>query len=154
MRRAIAALLRWIESESIRPPQIVVYVGTICAGIQSAIMNPPTTVTRVMGEHVDAIWTAMLIVCPLLACIGMWRARSSIAGLWLLLAGDIGVLACYLAYIAAIVQSTWARSATFAAWLAAEIALCVIGVLVRDVLLLRAVTVRMHELDCEGDGCR
>ena len=149
MRRLLRALAAWIDSESVRHYQNVIYAAYLCAGVHALIANPPSAVTRVMGESIDTIWTWLLIICPAISFAGLWVRRHNLAGLWLQLAGDVGFLFSTWAYVAAIVQTTYARNATFAAWLGGAIGLCALGVVVRDVRLLRVVTVRMTELDCQ-----
>ncbi|MFH5211439.1 hypothetical protein ACHIPZ_25025 [Antrihabitans sp. NCIMB 15449] len=152
MRRLFAQLAAWIDSESVRHYQNIIYAAYICAGVHAIVSNPPGAVTRVMGEMFDAIWTAMLIVCPLLGYLGNWLRRHNLSGLWVQLSGDIGFTFATWAYVAAIVQATYAKNATFAAWLAAAIGLCAIGVVVRDIRLLRHVVVRMAEIDREDEA--
>lgn len=152
MRRVLAVIAAWIDSESVRHYQNVIYAAYVFAGIHSLVSNPHTTVTRVMGETADTLWTWMLILCPLIAFAGMWVRRTNISGLWLQLAGDIGFAVATWSYVAAIVQATYAKQATFSAWLGAAIGLCALGVIVRDVRVLRTVTVRVNELNRED--CR
>lgn len=93
----------------------------------------------------------MLIVAPLLAFFGTWLRKRNLSGLWVQLAGDLGFTFATWAYVAAIVQATYAKSATFSAWLGAAVGICAIGVVIRDIRLLRSVVVRMSELDRGGE---
>ena len=150
MRRAWHLIGTWIDSESVRPFQYLVYAFTFGGGVQCIIMNPPGAVSRVMGDHFDTVWTLLLIVCPVLACLGAWWRRRNIAGLWVQLAGDAGFTLALWAYVAALVQATYAQSATFAAWLSASIAISGLGVTIRDIRLIRAVTAQMNLRRQEG----
>jgi hypothetical protein len=150
MRRAWHLIETWIDSESVRPFQYLVHACTLGGGVQCIVMNPPSAVSSVMGDHFDTVWTLLLIACPLLACLGAWWRRRNIAGLWVQLAGDVGFTLALWAYVAALVQATYAQSATFAAWIAASLAISGLGVTVRDLRLIRAVTTQMHRLEQEA----
>jgi hypothetical protein len=140
MRRLLRKLAAWIDSESVRHYQNVIYAAYLCAGVHA------------LGDAVDNAWTVMLIACPLISYAGIWARRHNLAGLWLQLAGDIGFAVATWAYVAAIVQATYAKQATFSAWLGAAIGLCAFGVIIRDVRILRSVTVRIRQLDREDDA--
>lgn len=151
MRRVWSIVTALIDSESVRPLQyLVVYAFTVGAGVQCAIMNPPGAVTRVMGDHWDTVWTATLIVFPLTAYIGAWLRPRRQIGLYVHLAADAGFTLSMLAYVAALVQATYAQSATVAAWLAAAMVTSGATVTIRDVRLIREVKRQRALLGSEG----
>lgn len=150
-RRIAARVGRWVDSESVYYYQAICYAAFIAAGVHAVVLSPPSAVSRAMGETADHVWTVMLIVCPLFTLTGRWVMRRHPAGLWLRLAGDMGCLTATAAYVAAVTQATWGRSASYAGWVSTAIGVCILGVIIRDIRLLRSVRARVRHLDDE-DG--
>lgn len=131
MRRAV----HWVDAESVRHYQVIIYIAYVCAGVQAVSLGaPPNAVAQAMGHMVSLAWISMIIACPALSLVGMWLdRRNQPAGLWLQIAGDAGVGFASAAYVTALLQATWAERATFAAWVAAALGVCAAAMLVRDV---------------------
>lgn len=131
MRRAV----RWVDAESVRHYQVIVYLAYVVAGAQALLLGaPPNAVAQAMGHGVALAWIALIIACPVLSLAGLWldrRGRPN--GLWLQIAGDAGVAFASAAYVTSIVQATWAERATFAAWVVGALGVCAAAILVRDV---------------------
>jgi hypothetical protein len=128
---------RWVDSESVRLYQGIIFIGYAIAGIQSLAMgSPPTAVGQAMGHVVALMWTGLLIACPVLSGLG-YLARKRPGGLWLLVAGDAGAACATAAYVVAVLQATWAERASFAAWNAASLTACAVLILARDLRRLR-----------------
>ncbi|WP_280329579.1 hypothetical protein [Nocardia wallacei] len=126
-----------VDSESVRLYQGVVYAGFLISAVQSIWLGtPPTAVAQAMGDFVESMWLALLIVCPLLAALGYWR-RTRPGGLWLLAASDAASACTTGAYVAAVLQATWAERASFAAWVVFMLSVCSVLILWRDVRRIR-----------------
>lgn len=151
IRRALARLGKWIDSEAVKYYQATCYLAFVAAGVQALLLDPPSTISRVLGEQIDFVWTYMLVACPLLTLIGTWVMFKDVLGLWLRLAGDVGCAVTCWAYVAAIMSATWARTASYAAWTSAAIGVCILGVIARDIRLLLAVAKVAKRLDEEDD---
>jgi hypothetical protein len=128
---------RWVDSESVRLYQGIIFISYAIAGIQSlALGSPPTVVAQAMGPWVSLMWTGLLIACPILSGLG-YLLRKRPGGLWLLVAGDAGAACATAAYVVAVLQATWAERATFSAWSAAALTACAVLILARDLRRLR-----------------
>ncbi|WP_328439094.1 hypothetical protein [Nocardia puris] len=147
MRRAV----RWVDAESVRHYQVIVYAAFACAGVQAISLGaPPPTIAAAMGEAVAVAWVAMLIGGPALTLSGLWldRRRRPI-GLWMQIAGDAQVTAAAAAYATAVTQATWADRATFAAWLSAAIAVCALAMVVRDIRRVVTAVRMVRQMEAE-----
>lgn len=141
---------RWVDAETVRLPQAIVYCAYIVAGVQSlALGAPPNAVAQAMGHEVALMWTALIIACPTLTLVGLWQRRRAFS-LWLQLAGDSGVTFASAAYVVAVLQATWSERATFAAWSAAALAICGALVTWRDARRIRQVSKRIQAFE---EGC-
>lgn len=138
-----------VDSESVRAYQAIVYAGFLLAGLQTIWLGaPPTVVAQAMGDPVEKMWLALLIGCPLLTGLGYW-ARCRPGGMWLLVAGDAGTACATAAYVAAVLQATWAERASFALWNATSLTVCAVIILVRDLRRIRAVSRLVKEAEHE-----
>lgn len=140
-----------IDSESARPYQAVIYGAYIAAGVQATITGkPPGVVELAMGAPTAKAWALLLIAGPLLTLAGaLWRRH--VAGLWLQLAGDSGGAAASLGFSAAIMQTSFSSRATYAAWVAAALALCGAAMVARGIRQIRAVRVVTHRIEQDRD---
>jgi hypothetical protein len=138
----------WIDSESVRVYQAIIYSAYIAAGVQSLAMGSPTAVSLAMGRCFSLVWIALMIVCPCMSLVGQWQ-RQRPASLWLQLAGDAGVTAITAAYAVAVLQATWAQRATVGAWLATSIMICGALMTWRDMRRIGYVARRTREMDIE-----
>lgn len=122
---------------SVRLYQGIVYAAFLVSALQTIWLgSPPTAVAQAMGEGVEQMWLALLIACPLLLVVG-YRRRARLDGLWLLAAGDAGSFCATAAYVAAVLQATWAERASFAAWMATALSVCSLLVLWVDLRSIR-----------------
>jgi hypothetical protein len=144
-RRAWAVL----DGESVRPYQAAVYAACIAAGVQGLIQRvPPDAVTQAMGHDVSIAWSVLLVLCPATTLAGVWLSRRGVPfGLWAQIAGDSGVAFTAAAYALAILQASWGRNASFAAWLAMAIAACALAMLLRDVRRVRQAERRVKRVE-------
>lgn len=149
MRRVV----RWVDAESVRHYQVIVYLAYVCAGVQALLLGaPPGVVAQAMGYPVSLAWTVMIVVCPALTLVGMWvDRRGQPAGLWLQIAGDAGVAFASFAYVSAILQATWSEKATFAAWVAAALGVCGAAMFVRDVRRVVVAGRMVREMEHDDD---
>lgn len=136
----------WLDSDTVRHYQTIVYIGYIVAGVQSlALGSPPNAVAQSMGRSTALVWTLLVIVAPAMSLLGQWRTRAA-SSLWLQLAGDSAVTFATAAYVMAVLQSTWFARATFAAWMAMSITVCGAMKTWRDIWQIWLVSQRMREL--------
>lgn len=152
MRHISARLWGWVDAESVRPYQTVVYLCCIVAGAQSLIQGAlPGAVTQAMGQEISVMWSVLLVACPATTLAGVWLGRRGIEfGLWAQVAGDSGVAFTAAAYAVAIFQASWGRNASFAAWLAISIAVCAAVMVARDVRRIRQAERRVKRLEASG----
>lgn len=148
MRRAV-----WwaLDTGSVRPYQVIVFLAFVCAGVHSLLLGAPNAVEQAMGGTAALAWTALIIVCPALNLLGMWlERRKEPSGLWLQIAGDAGVAFASAAYVTALVQATWAERATFAGWVVGALGVCAAAIFGRDVR--RAVVAGRMVREMESDS--
>lgn len=127
----------WIDSESVRHYQTIVYLAYLVAGAQILVRGSlPGAVAQGLGRGFEKAWLFLLVVGPLTTFVGR-RMAHSIAGLWLQLAGDCGVMFASLAYVAAILQTGYGGKATFVEWVVGSLAVCALGMVTRDVRKIR-----------------
>ncbi|WP_280187042.1 MULTISPECIES: hypothetical protein [Nocardia] len=139
------------DRRSVRPFQVIVFLGYMAAGIDAAVKGaPPGAVSQAMGNRFAVVWIVMLIVFPAVSLLGL-AARRWAGGPWMQLSGNLGVGAASAAYVLAVLQATWAERASFAAWVTASLTVCAVGLVYGDVRWIVAVTRRMREMDNEGD---
>lgn len=144
MRRVGVAL----DAGSVKPFHALVYLSYVLAGAQSiALGAPPNAVAQAMGNTVALAWIVLIIACPALTLVGMAAERRSPFGLYMQAAGNSGVACATAAYVAAILQVTWADRASFAAWMAASLAASAALVTWRDLRRIRAVSRRARQLE-------
>ncbi|MCM6777928.1 hypothetical protein NDR87_31480 [Nocardia sp. CDC159] len=102
------------------------------AGIQSLILgSPPTAVAQSMGAIAAGMWTGLLICCPLLLLLGFLLRRHP-SGIWVQIAAEAGAASATAAFVVAVLQSTWAERASFAAWSGAAMTAHSVLLLTRD----------------------
>lgn len=143
MRRVAVA----IDSGSVRLFQVIVYTAYVIAGVQSLVLGaPPNAVSQAMGHVAALAWTLLIMACPALSLLGLWRGSWPFS-LHLQLAGDSGVAFASAAYVVAVLQATWSEKATFAAWMATSLAVCGVLMVVHDIRRIRLVQRRIGEVD-------
>lgn len=138
-------VLRLLDTESVRPFQVVVYYGYFGAGVQALWTGEvPNAVGQILGRTAHLGWVALLIACPLLTYLGMRLERRHPAGLWLQIAGGCGIAAASATYVLALAQTAYAGQATFALWVVLALMFCAIAIVARDIRKLRAVTLAVR----------
>lgn len=142
----------WIDTESVRPYQGIVYGCCIVAGLQSLIQGAlPGAVTQAMGPRFSVVWSVLLVVWPVATLTGVWLARHGIElGLWAQTGGDTGVSLTAAAYAIAIFKASWGLNASFAAWMAIAISLCAAVMVVRDIRRIRQFGQKVKRLESGG----
>ena len=75
----------------------------------------PSTVRTEMGVTAHFIWIALLTICPPVVLVGC-KVKNKYIGLWLQLAGDLGMTSALIAYCAAILQAAWLGKGVFSIW--------------------------------------
>jgi hypothetical protein len=140
----------YIDGESVRGYQRMVYLALVCAGAQGLLLGQlPNAVADTLGPWFNAGWLVLLVLGPILTFIGSWSEPRHVVGLWLQLSGDSAVSAALLAYAVALGQTVYAGRATLAMWLGLALSMCALMLVVRDIRKLRAVAAKVRELDCD-----
>ncbi len=136
-RLSLATLL---DRGQVRLFQVVVYSAYILAGLQAvAVGGPPNAVAQAMGATAAHLWIALVITCPALALTGIALERRPI-WIYAQVAGSAGIACATAAYVVAVIEATWARSASFAAWIAASLTICAVLMAWRDARRIRVVS--------------
>lgn len=136
-----------VDTEAVRPFQVIMYTAYVIAGIQSLVLGaPPNAVSQSMGPAAALAWTLLIVACPTMSLLGLWRGSWPFS-LHLQLAGDSGVAFASAAYVVAVLQATWSEKATFAAWMATGLAVCGVLMVMHDIRRIRLVQRRISEVD-------
>ena len=97
--------LRWVDSESLRPSQAVLYFAFWVSGVQMAISTTAESiVARELGHFTHWAWVALLLICPPMVLIG-YRMHDQYAGLLLQFGGNLAITAGLFGFCAAIIAS-------------------------------------------------
>lgn len=132
-RAAWIALMELVDSRTVRLFQIIVYASCALAGIYAALFAEPVSVVDVaLGNITYAVWVWMNVLCPLLVAVGCWLgrdrgdhlSRSTTNGMLLQLAGDVGMVFTFGAYVAALLAAAWWGKGTYAVWIISGLTLC------------------------------
>ncbi|QDF15396.1 membrane protein [Gordonia phage Mollymur] len=127
----ITKFLKWVDSESLRLPQAIIYSAFWLAGLYMLTLNrTPSIVTDAMGSGWHFGWTIMLFACPMIVLFG-YRMTDQYAGLSLQLGSNAAITLCLLAYGGSLIEQGQVGKGTFA--LFTTLALC----LVTSIITLR-----------------
>jgi hypothetical protein len=163
VRRMLAQLGAWIDSESVRPYQAAIYALYAIAGAWAAWTGLPSPVDEALGRTAGLGWVGVLIGAPALTFTGrlvgliaggQWSRH--VASLTLQLAGDAGVMFASFTFSAALASTIYAGRAVFAGWVVFGLGICALGLVVRGVRKLTAGariarTAVVHARDDLGD---
>lgn len=138
VRRAALQVASWIDSESVRHYQAVIYTTMIIAGMQMAILRKlPSAVGQALGAGFNVAFVVLTIISPLITlCARRWLA-DRLAGLQLQFAGDIGVVGALGVYAYCVRQPPWGDKATFSFWMILGLTVCAGLIVARDIRRIR-----------------
>lgn len=130
----------WIDSESVRPFQAIIYGWVLVAGLYMALVGGlPQAVESELGHGFNAFWVTCCISGPLLTWLGYnMRADSSRrvinawSGMWVELFGDSLVVLAFATYVVAVLSgATWGKG-IFGVFVFVGLTMCAFILVVRD----------------------
>ncbi|MFE2994987.1 hypothetical protein ACFXG4_08250 [Nocardia sp. NPDC059246] len=142
------ARLLLADDEGIRSYQAVMYSAIWCAGVWAIWAGEiPGAVGQIMGRFAHLGWVALLVAGPTMWAVGVLLEQRQPIGLWLQLAGDVGVFFALTVYVLALSQTVYAGRATFALWVVLGLVVCACRLVWRDWRRVRVVAQVARRLD-------
>ncbi|AOE43724.1 membrane protein [Gordonia phage Bantam] len=143
----ITKFLKWVDSESLRLPQAIIYSAFWLAGIYMLTLNrTPSVVTESMGPGWHFAWTAMLALCPVVVLVG-YRMTDQYTGLSLQLGNNAAITLCLLGYGGALIEQGQLGKGTFALFTTLALVLVTAIITLRDWRRLQFIEAVAKELD-------
>ncbi|QIG58700.1 membrane protein [Gordonia phage DatBoi] len=148
----LTKFLKWVDSESLRLPQAIIYSAFWLAGFYMLTLNrTPSIVTEAMGSGWHFAWTIMLVACPVLVLIG-YRMTDQYTGLSLQLGCNAAITLCLISYGYSLIAGGQLSKGTFALFLTLAMGLVTAIITLRDWRRLQLIEAVAKELDRVKNG--
>lgn len=143
----ISKFLKWVDSESLRLPQAILYSAFWLAGVYMLALNrTPSVVQDAMGSVWHFAWAATLVVCPVLVLIG-YRMKNQYTGLSMQLGCNAAITLSLAAYGGSLIDQGLFGKGTFALFSTGALAAVTAVITLRDWRRIKLIEDVAKELD-------